>query len=193
MADEFFDVVNEHDEPVSRARRSEVHARGLRHRAVHILVFDEHGRVFLQKRSMNKDTSPGLWNSSCSGHVDAGEEYDRAAVRELKEELGLSVARPTSPGQAETPVRWFKIDACEETGREFCWIYRMRANGPFVLHPDEIEGGEWLAPVEVTERIAERPRDFSGPFRYLWAIVAEKLKDGVVFLDGAPEKAPAAR
>ena len=183
MADEFFDVVNERDEPVRRARRSEVHARGLRHRAVHILVFDEHGRVFLQKRSMKKDTSPGLWNSSCSGHVDAGEDYDVAAVRELGEELGVVVAKP--------PVRWFKIDACEETGREFCWIYRMRASGPFVLHPEEIEGGEWLSPTEISARIAERPGDFSTPFKHLWAIVVEKLKDGVVFLDDTPEKAGA--
>ncbi len=51
--EEWFDVVNERDEPVARALRREVHARNLLHRAVHVLVFDQHGRVFLQKRSMS--------------------------------------------------------------------------------------------------------------------------------------------
>lgn len=160
MADEFFDVVNERDEPIGRARRSEVHARGWRHRAVHVLVFDEHGRVFIQKRSMQKDCSPGLWDSSCSGHLDAGEEYDAAAERELHEELGVTCK--------EKPERWFRIEACADTGEEFCWIYRLRCSGPFVLHPDEIEGGEWLDPEELTARISARPGDYCTSFRLIW-------------------------
>src|SRR6266542_4522429 len=100
MADEYFDVVNERDEPVRRALRSEVHANAWLHRAVHVLVFDDHCRLFLQKRSMKKDTCPGLWDSSCSGHLDAGEDYDAAAIRELQEELGLSVTTP--------PLRWIR-------------------------------------------------------------------------------------
>jgi isopentenyl-diphosphate delta-isomerase len=157
---DFFDVVNERDEPVGRASRPEVHARGLRHRAVHILAFDRAGRVFLQKRSMRKDTAPGKWDSSCSGHVDAGEDYDFAAVRELGEELGLSAA---------VPVRWFRVEASAETSWEFTWVYRLRSDGPFLLNADEIDGGEWLQPDEVTERIAARPEDYSRTFRFIWA------------------------
>jgi len=168
MADEFFDVVNERDEPIGRARRSEVHARGLWHRAVHVLVFDGSGRLFLQKRSMKKDLSPGLWDSSCSGHLDAGEDYDAAAMRELGEELGLAVTEP--------PKRWFRVEACAETGWEFCWIYRLRSEGPFVLHPDEIDGGEWLAPEEITRRISARPEDYSPAFRLIWAMADRKLE-----------------
>jgi len=159
MTEDIFDVVNDRDEPVGRAPRREVHARGLLHRAVHILVFDGSGRVFLQKRSLRKDTCPGRWDSSCSGHVDAGEEYDHAASRELQEELGLAGARP---------VRWFRLDACVETAGEFTWVYRLRSAGPFVLHPDEIDGGEWLAPAEVSRRVAARPDDYAPAFRLVW-------------------------
>ena len=106
MNDEIFALVNERDEVVGQAPRREVHARHLRHRAVHILVFNSAGEVYLQKRSMVKDLSPGLWDSSCSGHVDAGEDYDTAAGRELGEELGLTVAA--------VPPRWFRIEACAE-------------------------------------------------------------------------------
>ena len=165
--EEWFDVVNERDEIVGRATRREVHARGLLHRAVHALVFDGTGRVFLQKRSMTKDMSPGLWDSSCSGHLDSGEDYDAAAIRELGEELGV-------PGAA--PMRWFRIEACRETAQEFCWVYRLRHDGPFVLHPGEIERGEWVTPDELARQLAARPQDYSPAFSLLWPMAREKLK-----------------
>src|SRR5436190_8691061 len=101
MSEEIFDVVNERDEVIDRQPRREVHRLGLLHRAVHVLVFNARGEVFLQKRSMSKDTSPGLWDSSASGHLDSGEVYDYCAVRELREEIGLVIER--------APERLFKI------------------------------------------------------------------------------------
>ena len=124
MAEEIFDVVNERDEVIGQAPRKEVHRLGLLHRAVHVLVFNARGEVFLQKRSMTKDKCPGLWDSSASGHVDAGEAYDATAVRELREEIGLAVTR--------TPERILRIEACTETDAEFVWVYRCAAEGPFV-------------------------------------------------------------
>ena len=163
MAEGIFDVVNERDEPIARAPRREVHARKLWHRAVHILVYNARGQVFLQKRSMLKDSSPGLWDSSCSGHVDAGEDYDTAAIRELGEEIGLTVATP--------PARWIRLSACEDTGWEFCWVYRLASEGPFVLNPEEIERGAWYDPAELTAAIAARPQEFCRPFRLIWSLV----------------------
>jgi len=160
-ADEVFDVVDARDEVVGQAMRGEVHAQRLRHRAVHVLVFDARGRVFLQKRSRAKDTAPGCWDSSCSGHVDAGEDYDAAAHRELGEELGLAVAVP--------PARWFRLEAGPETGWEFVWVYRLRAEGPFALNPAEIECGEWREPAAVTQAVAGRPDEHAPAFRLVWA------------------------
>ena len=160
MTEEIFDVVDERDEVIGRAPRSEVHARGLLHRAVHVLVFNSRGEIFLQKRSMKKDRQPGVWDSSCSGHVDSGENYDETAIRELHEELGLKVSTP--------PQKLFKIDACAETDAEFVWIYRCESDGPFQLHPDEIETGDWFALEKVTSWIAERPGDFATAFVLIW-------------------------
>ena len=89
MNEEIFDVVNERDEVIGQATRQEVHRLGLLHRAVHVLVFNSSGQVFLQKRSLKKDRQPGVWDSSASGHVDRGEDYDACAARELREEIGL--------------------------------------------------------------------------------------------------------
>jgi isopentenyldiphosphate isomerase len=159
MSEEIFDVVNERDEVIGRAPRREVHARKLWHRAVHVLVFSSRDEVFLQKRSLKKDTAAGLWDSSSSGHLDSGEDYDACAARELHEEIGLANAKPE---------RVFKIDACAETGWEFCWVYRCRSDGPFRLHPDEIETGAWFTPEEISKRVAERPQDFASAFRLVW-------------------------
>ncbi|MDP7586167.1 MAG: NUDIX domain-containing protein, partial [Verrucomicrobiota bacterium] len=82
MGEEIFDVVDANDQVIGQKTRSEVHRLGLRHRAIHLLVFNAEGELFLQKRSTKKDCFPGTWDSSVSGHVDAGETYDACAQRE---------------------------------------------------------------------------------------------------------------
>lgn len=158
--EDIFDIVNERDEVIGRAPRSEVHARGLLHRAVHVLVFNSGGEVFLQKRSMKKDRQPGVWDSSCSGHVDSGEDYDQTAVRELREEIGLALNAP--------PARLFKLDACAETDAEFVWVYRCCNDGPFQLDPEEIDAGDWFAPERVSDWIQDQPGDFAPAFAFIW-------------------------
>ena len=171
MSEEIFDVVNERDEVVGQNTRREVHRLGLKHRAVHVLVFNARGETFLQKRSMTKDREPGKWDSSSSGHVDSGEEYDACAVRELREEIGLEVNPGAVATRASPPLqKLFKIAACPETDAEFVRVYRCQAEGPFQLHPDEIERGGWFAPEQITRWIAEKPEDFAGAFRLIWEL-----------------------
>src|SRR3569832_681309 len=146
MNEEIFDVVNEHDEVIGHKARREVHRLWLMHRAVHVRVFNAGGQVFLQKRSMTKDRQPGLWDSSASGHVDTGETYDACAIRELREEIGLVLSEP--------PERLFKLPASEQSDQEHVWIYRCQAEGPFTLHPEEIERGDWFSPEAVRKWIS---------------------------------------
>ena len=128
--------IDERDEVVGRAPAERGPPAGPWHRAVHVLVFDGRGRVFLQLRSMREDTTPGCWDSSCSGHVDSGEGYDEAARRRAAEEIGVAIPAPPPvvPG----------IGARAETGWEFVWVYRLENEGPFVLAPDEIDRGDGL-------------------------------------------------
>ena len=161
MNEEIFDVVDEQDRVIDHQPRRLVHRLGLRHRAVQVLVFNARGQLFLQKRSRFKDTFPGAWDASASGHLDRGEDYPAAAVRETREELGLHL--PVAP----TPL--FKLDARPETGMEFIWIYRWEAEGPFVLPPEEIECGDWFAPAFITGWLAKRRGDFASAFQVIWA------------------------
>ena len=160
MSEEIFDVVNGRDEVIGQNTRREVHRLGLMHRAVHVLVFNSCGDVFLQKRSMLKDRQPGVWDSSASGHVDAGEDYDTCAVRELGEEIGLVADK--------VPERLFKLSASTETDQEHVWIYRITAEGPFVLHPEEIERGDWFSPVCVSSWMARSPEQFAPALLAIW-------------------------
>ena len=164
---ELFDVVDECDQVLHTAPRHEVHARKLLHRAVHVIVLDGEGSIFLQQRSLLKDSAPGTWSASCSGHVDAGEDYDHAAMRELQEEIGII---PSTP-----PERWLRFRACEETAWEFLWIYRLVHQGPFVLNPAEIKDGCWFTKGQIDQGVAESPDEFAESFRYLWTRVSDEL------------------
>ncbi|HEU6447887.1 MAG TPA: NUDIX domain-containing protein [Verrucomicrobiae bacterium] len=189
MSEDIFDVVNERDEVIDRQPRSMVHAQGLLHRAVHVLVFNSRGEIFLQKRSMLKDRQPGVWDSSSSGHVDSGETYDETAVRELREEIGLDLSEgqalrvPKKENKSGTLgtrpselKKLFKIDACKETDAEFVWVYRCENDGPFQLHPDEIERGDWFAPDFVTRWISEKPQEFATAFVLIWKMLLRELR-----------------
>ncbi|MBT5926341.1 MAG: NUDIX domain-containing protein [Verrucomicrobia bacterium] len=158
--EEMFDVVNEQDEVIDCRSRGFVHANDLLHRAIHVLVFHSDGSLFLQKRSMLKDCFPGTWDSSASGHLDSGESYDKCAVREVEEELGW---RPDRPLQ-----KLFKIDASKDTGWEFVWIYQVSFDGPFTLHPEEIECGGWFSRDHVNQWLQSKPEEFATAFRVLW-------------------------
>ncbi len=71
--------------------KAEIHEQGLWHRSAHVWVYDSAGNILLQLRAKDKDSSPGLWDISAAGHVDAGETPEFAASREIAEEIGISV------------------------------------------------------------------------------------------------------
>ena len=123
-------------------------------------TFNKKGQLFLQKRSLLKENFPGLWDSSVAGHLDAGEDYDLACLRESKEELNVTFESP--------PGRLFKIDACQETGYEFIWVYRGLHEGPFSLNRKEIDCGKWYNIEEIRRWVEETPMDFTRTFVLIW-------------------------
>jgi len=157
---EHFPVVDENDQLLHTAPRGEVHGNNLRHRAVHLLIFNRQGELFLQKRSRQKDRHPLLWDSSAAGHVDGTEEYDETAARELQEELGV-----TAP-----LTRVAKLPCSERTGWEFIWLYRGEHDGPFQLAKTEIEYGEFFSIEVVSEWVNARPEDFAPGFLECWKV-----------------------
>lgn len=167
-ADEIFDVVDENDIPTGTATRAEVHSKGLIHRAVHVFVLNRNGDLYLQKRSLIKDMNPGVWDSSVSGHLDAGETYPAAALRELGEELGIHGLSADALEHAAT------IPPSEKTGWEHVHLFLTRHNGSVNYPAAEIDSVMPFPIAEITKWAAACPGDFSPAFLVMFAAWLEK-------------------
>ncbi|MDC9729867.1 MAG: NUDIX domain-containing protein [Methyloprofundus sp.] len=160
MNEELIAVVDKNDQFIENRARNEVHKLGLRHRAVHILLFNDAGQLFLQKRALSKDVNAGLWDTSAAGHVDAGEDYATCAHRETIEELGVCV---------DATLKFlFKLPALPETGMEFVEVYRCRHNGPFTLEVAEIDDGQWFSTEDISMRVKANDTTLTETFKSLW-------------------------
>ncbi|WP_418675134.1 16S rRNA (adenine(1518)-N(6)/adenine(1519)-N(6))-dimethyltransferase RsmA [Akkermansia sp.] len=157
--DELFDVVDELNQMTGTGTRREIHEMDLRHRAVHMFLVNKHGAVLLQKRSMRKDRQPGRWDSSAAGHLDAGEDYDQAAVRELEEELGVTGCELR---------RIADFDAGENNGWEFVALYEGRYTGRVRFPAAEVDSVQWFTPEQIQAWVERRPQDFSSAFIPCW-------------------------
>jgi 16S rRNA (adenine1518-N6/adenine1519-N6)-dimethyltransferase len=136
---EYIDIVDENNKVVGTEERERVHRDNLTHRSVHIFVFNTKGELFLQKRSVNKNEHPGKYDSSAAGHLDAGEGYDDAAIRELYEELSISA-----------PLKKvMQVDACYETGNEFVYFYTTESDNEININEDEIDEGRFHSLKEI--------------------------------------------
>ena len=156
--EEMFDVVDEDDQVVGQAPRSEVHRKRLLHRAVHIFVFNSNGELLIQQRTEQKDEFPLCYTSSASGHVDAGESYVQAAVRELKEELRL-----------QTDLEFLaRFPASPMMAYEHSMLYRTITDESPVFDPEEILDGWYWAPGEIEQRLESEPDRFAPVFRVLY-------------------------
>ncbi|MBL8098210.1 MAG: NUDIX domain-containing protein [Anaerolineales bacterium] len=89
MSDEYLDIVNEQDVTIGKETRKKVHEIGLWHRGAHVFLFDKDGKMLIQKRNASRASNPLRLDCSVSEHVLAGESYAEAAIRGLKEELGI--------------------------------------------------------------------------------------------------------
>lgn len=151
---EVFDVVDSENRVIGQATRGEVHAKGLLHRSVHIWVFNSRGELFLQKRAMTKDENPGYWDSSASGHLNAGEDYRTSAQRELMEELGIS-------GELQF---FMKFPASRETHWEHVETYLCRTDQKITLNLLEISEGRFWPISDLKKAVHSRPGQFTSTF-----------------------------
>lgn len=128
---------------------------GVLHRAFSVFVFDQHGRVLLQRRSAAKPLWPQWWANSCCSHPRWGESTGAAVRRRVSEELGTPLL--------DAARWWFRFEyhaRYAELGseHELCHVYtgRIDADAPRP-DPAEVEDWRWVAP-QVLQAALEDPQ-----------------------------------
>jgi len=101
MTKEYLDIVDENDNVIGRDTRENIWKKELEHnvRVINVFIFNSKGKLLLPKRSMDRRISPGCYDFSCGEHVLSGEDYYDAAIRGLKEELGITNAKIVELGK----------------------------------------------------------------------------------------------
>lgn len=160
---EIYNIVDENDCIIGKATRKHIHQNKLLHRSAHILVFNSNKELFLQKRSLCKDESPGLWDTSSAGHVDAGESYDECAHRELFEELGIKAVLEPS----------IKITACKETHGEHIQVYTCITDDAILINPEEISEGVFFDVAQIQKNISINPSQFTPSFKMIFSQILD--------------------
>jgi isopentenyl-diphosphate Delta-isomerase len=155
---EILEVFDRHNRLIGQAARGTIHRFGLRHRAVHILVFTPSGDLYLQLRREHKDQYPRHWDTSAAGHVSPGESCEAAAARELLEELGLR----------EELFQVVEVTARPETGWEHVVLFQCRTDKAPVPNPEEIERGAFYSLEEIDRMLTDTSRPITPAFRYLY-------------------------
>ena len=93
---EMFPVVEPSGVVTGQMTRTYAHGGArLLHPVVHLHVLDRSGRLYLQRRALDKDLLPGYWDTAVGGHVSYGESIVEALFREAAEELRLCDFNPT--------------------------------------------------------------------------------------------------
>ena len=153
---ELFDIVDPATGNITGvAPRSVCHATGLWHRAAYIFVSDPAGRLLLQRRAATKDVCPNAWDMSCTEHVSSGESVTEAAVRGLKEELGIRVDAATL-GAPLGPERPAILKQGAVWDRELVTTFWLTAwSGGVTPDASEVAGVQWVTPAELRDLAAK--------------------------------------
>ena len=140
---EMFDIVDENDCVIGSAPRGCCHGDpSLIHRTAHVVVFHPDGkRILLQLRTRTKDIQPGRWDTAVGGHLDCGEDYETAARREMREELGLS---------PDLPMKFlFDSRIRNSVESENVRVFSIVSAGPFRFQKSEIDEVRFFSRAEL--------------------------------------------
>ena len=168
---EWFDIVDENGIPTGETvERTDAHAHDILHRTAHVWVVrrvNDHIEVLLQKRSMNKDSFPGQYDTSSAGHIQAGDEPLVSALRELHEELGIQ-AQPEELSYAGMfRIHYemvFHRRPFKDNEVSFVYVFSQPVDiEKLTLQKEEVESVRWFALDEVCEGVRNHDQTYCVP------------------------------
>jgi isopentenyl-diphosphate delta-isomerase len=154
-------LVDQNDQETGVSEKLEAHHKGLLHRAFSVMVYDEEGKVLIQKRADTKYHSAGLWANSCCGHPYPGEGVLEAAKRRLKEELGFTCALK--------PVTKILYSLHLENGlyeKELVHVFEGTLfDKTMALNPEEVSFIKWENPEMLRQEAKVNGKNYARWFR----------------------------
>jgi isopentenyl-diphosphate delta-isomerase len=170
-------LVDAHDVPQGVAPKVEVHRRGLKHRALSVLVRNRAGGMLVHRRNEAKYHSGGLWTNACCSHPRPGEPADAAAQRRLAEEMGIRCdVRPLFTARYRAVVSNGYIE--DEVVHVFGGTYE----GPIAPDPSEVSEWKWMTITALTDDLTRQPERYTIWFRHYFRehddAIAAWMKNG---------------
>ena len=163
-------LVNEANRAVGSGGKWDVHRQGLLHRAFSIFLFDDEGRVLLQRRFAGKYHSGGLWANTCCGHPRLGERTLPAAHRRLGEELGMKAHL-----QSGFRARYTTSLDHGLTENELVYVYVGRAQSAMALNPEEVSETRFMSLPDLIADTSRQPEAYAYWLRHYLARHADAL------------------
>lgn len=167
-------LVDADDVQIGTAEKLDAHRRGLKHRAVSVLVRNGAGALLLQRRSLSKYHSGGLWANACCSHPRSGESAAAAARRRLAEEMGFDC--PLEP-LFTTHYRAAVSNSLIED--EIVHVFGGIHDGPVKPDPAEASEWKWIRLADIKDNIRKRPDSYAVWFRHYIAAHGGPIADWI--------------
>lgn len=138
--DTLLDCLDGRGRPAGQVRRKDLFKSQCGFRTVHAFVLNEEGKLLVQQIGTGHPRSPLAWGSSMAAYVHAGETYTEAAVRRLRQELGIRPVTLCFQGVVEMN----DLGHLKQIG-----LFSLKSSGPFVLEPFHVQRVEFLSIEEI--------------------------------------------
>ncbi|MCF6241748.1 MAG: NUDIX domain-containing protein [Bacteroidales bacterium] len=143
--EEWLPLVDETGKVIGKAPRSACHSdKNLLHPVVHVHFFDNRGRIFLQKRPVDKETQPGKWDTAVGGHISAGETLEQGLQKEVREEIGV----------LQADFQFIKNYVWEsDIERELVYLFFAKTAQKIQINKDELADGKYWTLSEIKNQL----------------------------------------
>ena len=166
-------LVDANDEEIGHLSKNRCHdGEGLLHRAFSLFIFDDEGRLLVQKRSAKKRLWPLFWSNSCCSHPRHGENMREAVDRRLLQELGMR-SNLLFLYKFIYQARFKNVGA----EHELCWVYAGKSLDPVRANPNEVADWRFLTPAQVVQELADNEARYSPWMKMEWETIQREYRE----------------
>jgi isopentenyl-diphosphate Delta-isomerase len=177
---EYFDLYDSDNSPIHEiAERNIVHTRGYWHRTSQIWIMNKEREVLCNLRSKSKDLFANYWDLSIGGHVEAGDSYERTAIRELKEEIGIEtdIEKLIFLGDEKVEGVYQEKSLIDREHARLFLFFTNLGIGDFKIQKEEIEKIDFFSIDYLIESIQSSHHLRVVPIKHFFVKILKALKD----------------